>query len=293
MLEELQMFLEVCISSLPLGAIYCLLALSFVLIYRATKIFNLCQGEIMMFGAYCAYTAIKMKVPFVLAILISLLVTCALAYFLEKFVVRRFMAKPIFVSIMVTVGLGILLRGVIGLAWGVDQKILLIPYFESMPDLPGIHMNYGKIFIVFMAILAIGILSLYYKHSKSGLASQATVDDLTGAMYMGVDVRQIFSQAWLLAAVISVFTGVFLARLTILQPGISSFSFIALSALVLGGIDSIGGAIVGGFCIGLAEGLSVFYIGGQSKQLAGFIVMFLVLMFRPYGLFGRRKIERV
>jgi branched-chain amino acid transport system permease protein len=293
MLEELRIILNICLNSLPVGSIYCLLALSFVLIFRATKIFNLCQGEIMMFGAYITYSAIQLNIPFPLAILGSLVLTSLLAVLLEKFILRKFVGKPISVSIMATLGLGILLRGFVGIFWGVDQKVLEVPYFDTMASLPFINMNYGKLSIVFMSILVILALELFFRYSRLGTAIRATASNLDASMMMGVNVWRIFSLSWILAAIISVCTGVFISRLSILEPGISQYSLIAIAALVLGGLDSIKGAIVGGFIIGIAEGLAVFYIGGQSKYLVGFIVMFLILMIRPYGLFGIKKVERV
>jgi len=125
------------------------------------------------------------------------------------------------------------------------------------------------------------------------MAIRATASNLNASMLMGVNVWHVFSLSWILAAVISVLTGVFIARLSILEPGISQYAFIAIAALVLGGFDSIKGAIVGGYIIGIVEAFAVFYIGGQSKHLAGFVVMFVVLMIRPYGLFGIKKVERV
>jgi branched-chain amino acid transport system permease protein len=194
---------------------------------------------------------------------------------------------------MATLGLGILIRGIIGISWGVDQKVLEIPYFEKMAALPLVHMNYGKLSIVLVSILAILVLELFFRFSRLGTAIRATASNLNASMIMGVNVWHIFSLSWILGAIISVFSGVFIARLSILEPGISQYALIAIAALVLGGLDSIKGAIVGGYIIGIAEGLAVFYIGGQSKQLVGFVVMFLVLMVRPYGLFGIKKVERV
>jgi branched-chain amino acid transport system permease protein len=293
MLGELQIIMSICLTSLPIGSIYCLLALSFVLIYRATKIFNLCQGEIMMVGAYMAYSAVQCNVPFWLAVIISLVMTSVVALCLEKYVLRNFVGKPISISIMVTLGLGILMRGLIGILWGVEQKVLEVPMFEQIASLPLVHMTYGKASVIAFCVLAIVGLEIFFKHSRLGAAIRATASNLNGAMLMGVNIWRIFALSWVLAAVISAITGIFVARLSILEPGISQYAFIAIAALVLGGFDSIKGAIVGGFIIGIFESLAVFYIGGQSKHLVGFVVMFLVLMIRPYGIFGIKKVARV
>jgi len=165
MLEELQLIISICLNGLPIGSIYCLLALSFVLIFRATKIFNLCQGEIMMLGAYLAYSSVQLNLPFPLAIAISLVLTSIVALALEKYILRNFIGKPIFISIMVTLGLGILIRGIIAILWGVDQKVLEVPMFEKAATLPGIHMTFGKLAIVITAVLVIVLLETFFRFS--------------------------------------------------------------------------------------------------------------------------------
>jgi branched-chain amino acid transport system permease protein len=293
MIEQIELFAEVCISSLPVGSIYCLLALGYVLIFKATKVLNLCQGEIMMIGAYVCYSATGLKLPFVAALIASLVLTCAVAFLLEKVIFRKVMEQPIFVSIMVAVGTGILLRGLVGIVWGVEEKVMNVPHFNKMVGIPGFHMNYGKFSIILIAIVFIIILELFFKLSRRGMAMKATASNWSASMLMGVNIRHIFSFSWVLAAIVSVFAGIFLAKLIMLEPTISLYGLVCLSVIVLGGVDSILGAIVAGYAIGLAEGISVFYIGGQSKHLAGFVVMFLVLMIRPTGFFGIKEVERV
>ena len=209
MLEELQLFASICLNGLPIGGIYCLLALSFVLIFRATKIFNLCQGEIMMLGAYLTYSGLQCGLSFPLAIGCSFLGTSVVALTLEKYILRNFVAKPIFISIMVTLGLGILLRGVIGIVWGVDQKVLEVPLFDRVADLPGVRMTYGKLGIIMTAIAAIVLLEAFFKYSRLGMAVRATASNLNASMIMGVNIWRIFSLSWFLAAIISVLAGVF------------------------------------------------------------------------------------
>lgn len=292
-MDQIQLFFEVCISSLPAGSIYCLLALSYVLIFKATKVLNLCQGEIMMIGAYLFYTAEQLKLPFLASLLVSIILTCSVAFLLEKFIFRKVMEQPIFVSVMVAVGTGILLRGLVGIIWGVEEKSIYVPYYNKMLAGLGVRMNYGKFSIIIIAILFIIILELFFKLSRRGMAMKATASNWNASMLMGVDIRHIFSLSWVLAAIVSVFGGIFLGKLVMLQPTISLYGLVCLSAIVLGGVDSIIGSIVAGYAIGLAENISVFYIGGQSKHLAGFVVMFLVLMIRPTGIFGTKEIERV
>jgi branched-chain amino acid transport system permease protein len=293
MIEEIKLFAEVCISSLPVGSIYCLLALSYVLIFKATRLLNLCQGEIMMLGAYFCYSATQLKLSLISAIILSIILTSFVAFLLERFLLRKIMGEPDFVSIMVVIGIGILFRGIVGVVWGVGEKEMSVPYFDKMVSLPGLHMNYGKLSVILIAIMSIIILELFFKLTKIGMAMKATASNRAASMIMGVNIGHVFSLSWILAAIISIFPGIFLAKLTILNPTISLYGFIALSALVLGGVDSIIGTIVAGYTIGIAEGISVFYIGGQSKHLAGFIVMFLVLMIRPTGFCGVKKVERV
>jgi branched-chain amino acid transport system permease protein len=293
MFGQIELFAEVCVNSLPAGSIYCLLGLSYVLIFKATKVLNLCQGEIMMIGAYVCYSAMELKLPFVAALIASLILTCAVAFVLEKAIFRRVMEQPVFVSVMVAVGIGILLRGLVGILWGVEEKVMDVPYFNKMMAIPGFHMSYGKFSIILIAIVFIAILELFFKLSRHGMAMKAAASNRSASMLMGVNTRHIFSFSWALAAFVSVFSGIFLAGSIMLEPTISLYGLACLSVIVLGGVDSILGAIVAGYAIGLAEAISVFYIGGQSKHLAGFVVMFLVLMIRPTGFFGTKEVERV
>jgi branched-chain amino acid transport system permease protein len=293
MIEELKLFVEVCFTSLPVGSMYALLALSYVLISKGTKVLNLCQGEIMMIGAYICYSLMELQLSLVNAIIISVVLTSCVAFLLERFIMRKVMNEPVFVSVMVTLGVGIFLRGLVGVFWGVDQKKMTIPNFDTAVTVSGFFMNYGKLSAIIMAIVFIIVLELFFKVSKRGMAMKATASNLSASMLMGVNVRHMFSLSWVLAAVISVFPGIFLAKLIILEPTISLYGLVALSVLVLGGMESIVGTIIAGYAIGIAEGISGFYIGGQSKNLVGFVIMFLILMIRPTGLFGIKKVERV
>jgi len=293
MVDEISIFLEVCVRSLPAGSIYCLLALSYVLIFKATNLLNLCQGEIMMVGAYFCYSLLQLGLSLISGIILSIALTCLLAFILEKWVLRKIVDEPEFVSIMVVIGIGIFIRGMVGIVWGVNEKEMVIPYFDKTASLLGLNISYGKLAVIIIAFMAIITLELFFKYFKIGMAIRATASNRNAAMFMGVDVGGVFSLSWMLAAIVCVFPGIALSKINILNPNISLYGFIALSALVLGGVDSIKGTIVSGFTIGIAEGLSAFYIGGQSKHLSGFIVMFLVLMIRPTGFFGIRRIERV
>jgi branched-chain amino acid transport system permease protein len=293
MIEEIKFFIDICINSLPIGSVYCLLALGFVLILKATRMLNLCQGEIMMLGAYFTYGFMQMKWPFAVAILASLVLNAAVAFIAEKFILRKVIDKPPFVLLLVTVGIGTVIVGLTGILWGVEQKTVEISNFSKMVNLSGFRMTYGKISIILMAIVFIIILELFFKLSRRGMAMRATASNWSASMLMGVNIGNVFSASWILASILAVFPGIFLAKSIILEPGISVYGYVGLSALVLGGMDSILGTIVGGFTIGIVEGLAAIYIGGQSKHLAGFIVLFLVLMVRPTGLFGTKKVERV
>jgi branched-chain amino acid transport system permease protein len=293
MIEELRLFIEVVVNSLPVGSIYCLLALGYVLIAKGTKVLNLCQGEIMMLGTYICFTFMELQLPLAVALLCSLALISLVAAFLERFVMRRIMNEPASVSVMVTLGTGIFLRGLVGVIWGVDQKHMSISHFDKAASVLGFHMSYGKLSCIVAAIIFIIALESFFKFSRRGMAMKATASDLAASMLMGVNARHVFSLSWVLAAVVSVFPGIFLAKLIILDPTISLYGLVALSVLILGGMESIVGTIAAGFAIGAAEGISVFYIGGQSKNLAGFVIMFLVLMIRPTGLFGIKKVERV
>ncbi|MEW6267513.1 MAG: branched-chain amino acid ABC transporter permease [Thermodesulfobacteriota bacterium] len=295
---DFHILLQLLAGGLIVGGIYGLIALGFVIIYKSTTVVNFAQGDVMMVGAYfCYYLIAGYKIPFIPAFVITLLFSAALGVLVEFLMLRPMVGEPVFSVIMITVGLSTLLRSIVGLVWGHDHIPFPTPFSDQTLDLGGLMVTPAEI-TTFVAAVGLFILfGLFFKYTKLGLATRATAFDQRYAFLMGISVRRIFSLAWILASVVASIGGVFLAGLGGLDPNMSLIGLKVFPAVVLGGLDSIAGAVLGGLVIGVAENLAGGYLspwlGSGIKELSGFFVLLVVLMFKPYGLFGKAEIIRV
>ena len=295
---NLQIFFQLVLSGIIVGSIYGLVALGFVLIYKATDVVNFAQGELMMLGAYvCYYLITSHHIPFIPAFLITLLFSALLGILTEILILRPMVGEPIFSVIMITVGLATLLRSIVGLFWGHDTYAFPSPFSEKALDIFGLSVLPVEITTMLTALGLFILFFLFFKYSKMGLAMRATAFDQRYAFLMGISVRKIFSLSWVLASVVASIGGIFLASITALQTDMSFIGLKVFPAVVLGGIDSIAGAILGGLIIGLTENLAGGYLsqifGSGVKELSAFFILLLVLMIKPYGLLGKKEIIRV
>ena len=217
MIEEIKLFAEVCLNSLPVGSIYCLLALSYVLIFKGTKVLNLSQGEIMMLGAYICYSFMEVGLSFLNALLLSLVLTCVAAFLSRKVRPEKDNDRPGFRLRDGDPRNRRILAGPRRRHVGCRPEEDDHPVLRSGRELSGISMNYGKLSIILIAVLFIVVLEVFFKVSKRGMAMKATASNRAAAGFMGVNVTHVSSLSWVLAAVISVFPGVFLAKLLILR----------------------------------------------------------------------------
>ena len=292
-------FLQLGINGLVVGSIYALVALGFVIIYKSSGILNFAQGEFLLIGAY-VFLAILEKghVPLLPALALTVVCSVILGLLLERLVLRPMIGEPIISVIMVTLGLSSILRAVVQGIWGTDTR----PFpevFESAPIQIGpLPVSRGYIFSVVSAAILLVAFSVFFRFARVGIAMRATAFSQQVALSMGISVKHIFAISWSIAAVVSALGGILLGAL---RGGIDgSLAVIGMKALpvvILGGLDSIGGAIVGGLIIGVLENLAGGYLdpvfGGGVKEVAPFVVLVLILMVKPYGLFGKVKIERV
>jgi branched-chain amino acid transport system permease protein len=295
---SLHILVQLLLSGIIVGSIYSLVAIGFVLVYKATDVVNFAQGELMMLGAYVCYELILVyHIPFVPAFLITLLFSAVLGVLIEFLVLRPMVGEPVFSVIMVTVGLSTLLRSIVGLVWGHDTYVFPSPFPEKSIDLLGITIFPVELVTVLSAVALFLLFFLFFKYSNLGLAMRATAFDQKYAFLMGISVRKIFSLSWILASAVASIGGIFLASITSLQTDMSFIGLKVFPAVVLGGIDSVPGAIVGGLLVGLTENLASGYLsklfGSGIKELSAFFILLLVLMVKPYGLFGKSEIIRV
>jgi branched-chain amino acid transport system permease protein len=295
---DVTFLLQLIINGLVVGSIYALVATGFVIIYKATSALNLAQGEFLMVGAYiCLNLLSKYHMPFWQAILITFLFSAVLGMLIERLILRPLIGSHLISVIMVTLGLSSILKALIQLAYGTDT----IPFPEVFPSAP---VQIGPIPVSQLPVrhrlrtILVVILTAFFKYSKTGVAIKDTASSQQVALSMGISVKKMFAISWAIAAIVSSVGGVLLGTI---RGGIDmSLSFMGLKVLpvvILGGLDSILGAIVGGIIIGILENLSGGFIdplvGGGAKEVAPYIALILILMFKPYGLFGKKKIERV
>jgi len=277
---------------------YALIALGFVLIYKSTKILNFAHGEIIMVSAFiCFYLVSSYKVSFWLAVPITMALAGLLGVVTERFVLRPMLGEPVFSVVMVTIGLSIFLRSISGIIFGHDNYIFPNPFPTEPLNLGGIVISHTHLWTMVVAVVLTVIFFLFFKFTRMGLAMRGTANDQDTATLMGVNVRKVFALTWALAFIIAALAGIFLANVMVLNIGLTFVAISAFPAVVLGGLESVPGAILGGLAIGVIENLAGGYleqiIGGGVKDVTAFVVLFLILMFRPYGLFGKKEIERV
>lgn len=295
---DFQVLLQLTITGLAWGSVYACIALGFVLIFKATDIFNFAQPELMMVGAYLAFSLITwFRLPFVLGFVCALVLVAIIAAILEMMVVRPLVGKPVLSIIMVTLGLANVLRGVTGLAWGYEELQFPSPFPRKPIHVFGAAINQAELYTIIATAVLLVIFFLFFKYSSSGIAMRATAEDAKTSFLMGISVKRVFTASWVIASVVATVAGVFLASLTHLEPIMSFTGLRALPAIILGGLDSIPGAILGGLIIGVAENLAGFYLegylGSGVREITAYAIVLIVMMIRPYGLFGSREIERV
>ena len=293
-----QIFVQLTVTGLAWGSVYACIALGFVLIFKATDIFNFAQPELMMFGAYVAFTLITMlKLPFVIGFLVTLVLMGLIAAILEMMVVRPMVGEPVLAVIMVTLGLANVLKGLTGLLWGYEELQFPSPFPEEPLMIFGAAINQAEIYTVVATAILLIIFFFFFKYSGAGISMRATAEDTKTAFLMGINVKRVFTASWAIASLVATIAGVFLASFTFLEPIMGHVGLKALPAIILGGLDSVHGAIIGGLIIGVTENLAGFYLedylGSGINEITAYVIVLIVMMIRPYGLFGTKEIERV
>lgn len=296
---DLTLLLQLVINGLVVGSIYALVATGFVIIYKSTSALNLAQGEFLTVGAYvCMQSMVGFKLPFLAAFCVTLLFTALLGIVIERVVLRPLLGSPLISVIMVTLGLSGLLRSSLQLMFGTDTK----PFPEILPSEP-IHLGpvpitQGYLYAVTGAALLLVLLTIFFNYSRTGLALRATASNQQTALSMGISVKRMFAISWGIAAVVSAIGGILLAAIRGgVDMSLAHMGLKVLPVVILGGLDSIVGAIVGGLVIGILENISGGYldplVGGGIKEVVPYIVLVLIMMVRPSGLFGKKRIDRV
>ncbi len=294
--------LQLLTQGVALGAIYGLVALGFVLIYKATEVINFAHGEFLLLGAYVVYAFhAEVGLPFYVAVALAIVAMAALGWSVERSLLRRMIGRPTFSVAMVTIGLAIVLRQVVAAAAGYDDRIIGDPWGASSITFAGAQVNVVSLVTVGATAVLFAAFFVFFRRSKYGLAMRATAIDHEAALAVGIPVRRVYALSWMLAAATATVGGVFLAAFpATLSPALGFVAFRAFPAAIVGGLDSPGGAIVGGLLIGVTEMLVQGYqprvapwLGNDVHVVASYVLMIVVLVVRPYGLFGTPEVERV
>ncbi|MDO5626132.1 MAG: branched-chain amino acid ABC transporter permease [Pseudomonadota bacterium] len=289
-------FLQLVISGIAQGCIYGLIALGFVLIYKATETVSFAQGELMMLGAFGGLAAMTLLgFPFWLAVLSSIAALALVGMATERIVIRPILGQPAFSIVMLTIGLGYVGRGLITMipAIGTETHTLPVPYQGMVWRLGELVLSAEQVVVIGVtALLCLGLYAMF-RYSKLGIAMQASSQNQLAAYYMGIPVKRLNGLVWALAAAVAAIAGLLLAPITFVHANMGFIGLKAFPAAVVGGFGSLPGAIVGGLIIGIVESLSGFYLPEGFKDVAAYVVVLIMLMVRPNGLFGDKLRKKV
>ena len=289
-------FLQLLVNGISLGFLYALSALGFVMIFKSSSVLNFAHGELLAIGAFLFLVLSSWaNLPIIVAFAFTLIGSFSLGFIIERFFLRRLIGEALIEVIMLTVGLAIMFKGLLLFIFGGDIR----SYREFLPE--GLSITWGSIGIpsVYVASFIIGILFLilfgfFFKYSSQGIYMRSVADNQSAALSLGVHVRRVFALSWAIAALVCAMSGIVLGIINgVNVHELSSIGLKVFPVVILGGLDSIGGAIIGGIIIGLLETFTGGYISTSLREVIPYIVLVLILMVKPYGLFGLVEIERV
>lgn len=285
---------EITLAGLGSGGLLALTGLAFVMIYKATRVVNLAIGEMLMMSAYLFFAlAAGFALPVWAAILGAVLASGVLGALVERAVIRPMLGESPISTFMVTVGLSSIFIGVVELVWTADPQ-RLPEFMPSDPVLLGPAMVAPKVFYGFLVTaLLIAAVLLVFRFWRGGVALRATASDQAAAYSMGINVPRVFSLSWTVAAMIAAVAGIVVGAIGGISSTMGTFGLSVLVVVIVGGLDSVLGALVGGLLVGLVEAWAGAYLGGEFKLIATFSLLVAILMLRPYGLFGTHEIERL
>ncbi|MEJ5240669.1 MAG: branched-chain amino acid ABC transporter permease [Anaerolineales bacterium] len=290
----MELFLQLTLTGLTNGAILALAALGFVLIYKSSDVINFAQGEFLLIGAYLIYgMVVQFGLHWTFGMVITLLIAVLLGVLIERLILRPMIGEPVISIIMVTIGLSSLLRAIVSAIWGNLPRAFPAFIPTDPVTILGAKIGADRLWAIAIAVVMLVLFSLFFRKSKEGIAMRAVADDQTAALSMGISVSRVFAWAWAIAAASAAIGGALVANIVGVGPELANFGLRVFPVVILGGLDSIPGAILGGIIIGLLETYTGGYIGQGLNQVLPFVVLIVILMVRPYGLFGQEIIERV
>jgi branched-chain amino acid transport system permease protein len=301
----MEFFLQLVVTGVMLGSIFALVALGWVLIYKCSGVLNLAMGELTMIGGYVCLglyerfvTFMPVNTAFLVALVCTLITGLILGLLTERIFLRKMIGEPILAVIMVTVGLSFFFKGMVFIIWDTDTQVFLPRIFSIDPILVG-GIAIGEVYLwSFIASLILMVVFVsFFKYTRWGLSMQACADDEMAALSLGVSAKFVYALAWGIAFMSAGVGGTLLGNINGLNYSVSVLGLLVLPVVVFGGLNSVPGAIVGGITIGILQNLAGGYLDryfpGGIKEIAPFIFMVVFLLFKPYGLWGWERIERV
>ncbi|MCA8933496.1 MAG: branched-chain amino acid ABC transporter permease [Rhodospirillaceae bacterium] len=291
-------FLQLLINGIIVGTLYGVVAMAFVLIYKASQVVNFAQGEFLLIGAWvCWWIIVDQQVPFWAAFPMTLAFMMAFGVALQVIVLRPMIGEPVISVIMVTIGLSIFFQALLKWMFGVSPQRYPQIFETDSINILGLQVQSIYIFGMIASLLIMIIFALFFKYSKMGLAMRATAFDQQAAQSLGVSIKAVFATSWAISAMVSALAGIVVGVVNGVSSDLSAFGIKVFPAVILGGLDSVLGAVLGGLMIGVMERLAQYFDAdwgwGNMIEIVPFYALILILMIKPYGLFGTRDIERV
>ena len=292
--------MQLVVTGFGLGMVYALIAIGFVIILKCSKAFNIAQGQFVMIGGYLGFTfLVTFHLPVWAALLAAVAVAAIMGLLIERLALRPLVGQSVLAIIMMTIALGTVLDGIATLVWGGEYKA-----YHGV--LPTINLKVGALSIppetligIIVSVITVTILMILFKYTKAGLGMRATAEDEKVVQSVGIKVTTIYAISWVIACVVGVISGILLGGVSGVSTALAAAGMKAFAVVLLGGIDSIGGAIIAGIVLGILENVAAGYLdpllpsGGGLANVFPFIIIIIVLIIKPHGLFGLARIERI
>ncbi len=294
----MDLLIQVLIAGITIGSIYSLIAIGVVLIFKSSGVINFAQGSMVMVGAFITYAlVVQFKVPILISLLLAFLISGVMGMIIERSVLRYLTGASLISIIMVTLGISYVLDGGALATWGSSNFTFpkLFPSFSI--QLGGFKVSSIYLWSFLTSMVLLVIFLLFFKYSKMGLSMRAAADNQKVAVVLGISSKKVLSLTWIITSAVATAGGILLASISALHVNLSYIGLIVFPVVILGGLDSIAGAAVGGLIVGVLEAISGVYIapllGGAFQQVAAFAFLLIILLIKPYGLFGTKEIERL
>ncbi len=293
-MEDAARLLQLVVNGAAAGCIYGLIALGFVLIYKATEMVNFAQGDIMMLGGFVAFALIAHHgLPYWLGALLAIAITAAFGFVLDAVVLRRVIGQPQFAVVMLTLGLGFIFRAAAGITWGYDSVGFDTPFTNRTVNLGGLVLGADNLSIIVGTVALCGILFVFFSKTRLGVAMQASSQNQLAAYYMGIPVRTVFSLIWAISAGVAALAGILLSPVSMIDVNMGTLAIKSFAAAVIGGFGSIPGSVIGGVIVGIVEQFAGYYLPAGFQEVSANVVLLGMLILRPQGLFAERMGKRV